>query len=82
MLYEGCTNSGPGRLEVPEVTRTDGPGFSLYAILLELSDPVFQSDKVRTAEEEQKSRVFQTRERWRKLSEQRGQDLVGNLVDT
>ena len=43
----GCANSRPGRLGVPEVTRTDG--FSLCAAPLESSHPVFQSGMVRTA---------------------------------
>ena len=34
-MYEGYTNSGPGRLRVPELTQTNGPGFSLCAALLE-----------------------------------------------
>ena len=47
-LYEGCANSGPGKLRVPEMTQTDGPGFSLCAVLLKLSGPVFQSGMIRT----------------------------------
>ena len=35
-LYEGCANSGLGRLGVPEVMWTDRPGFSLCAVPLEI----------------------------------------------
>ena len=41
MLGKGCANSGPGSLGVPEITQTDGPGFSLCAAPLELSGPGF-----------------------------------------
>ena len=34
------------------MTQMDGPGFSLCAAPLELLGPVFQSDMVRTAEED------------------------------
>ena len=42
MLDMGCANSGPGRLGVPEMIQTDGPGFSLCAAPLESSGPGFQ----------------------------------------
>ena len=48
-LYEGCTNSGSGRLGVLEVTWMDEPGFSLCTVLLKSSSPVFQSGTVKTA---------------------------------
>ena len=35
-IIQGCANSGPGRLGIPEVTRTDRLGFSLYAGLLDI----------------------------------------------
>ena len=35
-IIRGCTNSGPGRLGIPEVTWMDGLGFSLCAALLEI----------------------------------------------
>ena len=79
MLFEGCANSGPGRLGVPEMTWTDGPGFSLCTVLLESSDPVFRSDAIRTTEEERKSRVFQTGESQGKLSEQEETKLSQKL---
>ena len=47
-VIQGCANSGLGRLGVSEVTRTDGPAFSLCAMPHELSGPVFQSGMVRT----------------------------------
>ena len=40
--------SGPGRHRVLEVTQMDGPDFSLCAVSLKLSDPVFRSGMVRT----------------------------------
>ena len=47
-VIQGCINSGPGRLGIPEVTWTDGLGFSLCAALLESLGPVFQGSMVRT----------------------------------
>ena len=38
-----CANSGAGGHRVTEMTRTDGPGFSLCAVPLELSGPRFCS---------------------------------------
>ena len=35
-VLQGCTNSGPGRLGILEVMQTDGLGFSLCAMLLEI----------------------------------------------
>ena len=42
MLDIGCANSRPGSLGVPEMTWTDGPGFSLCAAPLESSGPGFR----------------------------------------
>ena len=39
MLSKGDINSGPGGCGLPEWVWTDGPGFSLCAVLLELSGP-------------------------------------------
>ena len=36
MLHEYCTNSGPGRFGVPEMTQMDGLGFSLCAAPLDI----------------------------------------------
>ena len=47
-VIRGSANSGPGRLGVLEVMQMDGPGFSLYAVLLKLLGPIFQSGMVRT----------------------------------
>ena len=41
MLGKGGVNSRPGGRGVPEMTQTDGPGFSLCAAPLELSGPGF-----------------------------------------
>ena len=41
MLSKGGINAGPGGRGVPEGLRTDGPGFSLCAVPLELSGPEF-----------------------------------------
>ena len=41
MLDTGCANSRPGSLGVLEMTRTDGPGFSLCAVPLESLGPGF-----------------------------------------
>ena len=71
----GCTNSGPGRLRVPEVTWTDGLGFSLCAALLELSGPVFQSGMDRTAVERMEVWSIPDRREAEGLSA-RGSDLV------
>ena len=57
----------------------DRPGFSLCTVPLELLGPVFRSDMVRTAEEEWKSRVFQTRESQGKLGEQEETKLSWKL---
>ena len=35
-VIQGCTNSGSGRLGIPEVMQMDGLGFSLCAALLEI----------------------------------------------
>ena len=43
MSGKGCANSGPGGHGVPEMMRTDGPGFSLCAAPLESSGPRFRS---------------------------------------
>ena len=40
-VEQGGVNSGPGGCGVPEWVRTDGPGFSLCAVPLELSGPGF-----------------------------------------
>ena len=40
-LGKGGVNSGPGGHRVPEMMRTDGPGFSLCAAPLESSSPGF-----------------------------------------
>ena len=40
-IEQGGVNSGPGSCGVPEWVRTDGPGFSLCAVPLELSGPGF-----------------------------------------
>ena len=40
-VEQGGVNSGPGGHGVPEWVRTDGPGFSLCAVPLELSGPGF-----------------------------------------
>ena len=39
-------NSGPGSHGILEGVWTDGPGFSLYAVPLELSGPGFRDDRV------------------------------------
>ena len=60
----------------------DGPGFSLCAALLELSGPVFRGGTAELQGKEWKSRVFQTEERWRRLSEQEGTRLSQYLGST
>ena len=40
-VEQGGVNSRPGSRGVPEWVRTDGPGFSLCAVPLELSGPGF-----------------------------------------
>ena len=40
-LGKGGVDSGPGSHGVPELVQTDGPGFSLCAVPLELSGPGF-----------------------------------------
>ena len=35
-VIQGCANSGPGRLRIPEVTWMDGLGFSLCAAPLDI----------------------------------------------
>ena len=35
-VIRGCANSGLGRLGIPEVTWTDGLGFSLCAVPLDI----------------------------------------------
>ena len=81
-IRQGCANSGPGRLGVPEVVQTDGPGFSLCAAPLELSGPVFRSDTVRTAEGDGSPEYLRLERDRENLVCERGQDLVGNLVNT
>ena len=41
MLGKGGIDSGPGDHRVPELVRTEGPGFSLCAAPLESSGPGF-----------------------------------------
>ena len=79
MLFEGCTNSGPGGLGVPELMQTDGPGFSLCAAPLELLGPGFRGSTAEWQRKEQKSGVFQTRERRRRLRGQGGTRLSWEL---
>ena len=50
MLDKGCANFGPGSLRVPEMTWTDGPGFSLCAAPLESSGPGFRVVRQRVEE--------------------------------
>ena len=40
-IEQGGVNSGPGSRGAPEWVWTDGPGFSLCAVPLELSGPGF-----------------------------------------
>ena len=51
MLGKGGVNSGPGGCRVPELMRTDGPGFSLCAAPLELSGPGFRGMEQRLGEQ-------------------------------
>ena len=46
MLNKGGVNSRPDSHGVPAGVRTDGPGFSLCAVPLELSGPGFQDGRV------------------------------------
>ena len=48
---QGCANSGPGGHGVLEMMQIDGPGFSLCAAPLELSDPGFQGMGQRSDEQ-------------------------------
>ena len=60
MLGKGGINSGPGDCGVPELMRTDGPGFSLCAAPLELSGPGFCGVERRLVNE-QRSRCIPDR---------------------
>ena len=50
MLGRWGVNSRPGGCGVLETMRTDGPGFSLCAVPLELSDPEFHGMEQRLDE--------------------------------
>ena len=77
----GCANSRPGRLRIPEVMRTDGPGFSLCAAPLESSGPVFRSGMVRTAVERTEVQSFPDQREVEGLSEHEESILSHFLVD-
>ena len=59
MLNKGGVNSGPDSHRVPDGVRTDGPGFSLCAVPLELPGPGFQDRRV-GGMNERRSRVYRT----------------------
>ena len=82
MLCEGRANSRPGSLRVLEMTWMVGPGFSLCAAPLESSGPVFQSGVGRTTVERMEVWSIPDQRERENLVSKRGQDLVGNLVDT
>ena len=50
-LSKGDVNPGPGGRRVPELVRTDGPGFSLCAVPLESSGPEFHGVEQRLGEQ-------------------------------
>ena len=49
-VEQGGVNSRPDSRGVPEWVWTDGPGFSLCAVPLELSGPGFQGEGQRSGE--------------------------------
>ena len=60
-ISQGCTNSRPGRLRIPEVMQSNGLGFSLCAVLLDIvRSCISEQHGSEPQQGEQRSGVFQT----------------------
>ena len=81
MLFEGCANSGPDRLGIPEMMGTDGPGFSLCAAPLESLGPGFWVHSRMAKEGAEVWSIPDWRGMEKTLEGKEGQDLAANLVD-
>ena len=83
MSGKGCISSRPGSYGVPERTWTNGPGFSLCAVSLELSGPGFQSVWQRSDEPVEVQSILDWRmaeETWRVRGGIKIVNLVGDGV--
>ena len=69
-VIRGCINSGPGRFGIPEVMWTDGLGFSLCAVPLEIIGSCISKWHGQNRSGKNGDPDYSTGERWRNFEKE------------